>query len=230
MRELECPEVREMAPDVALGLLTGEERAAALGHLEGCTACRAEVATLASVADEVLLTAPDATPPEGFDRRVLDLLAAERSALATPEEADVRPHRRGPARRPRRAAGVAVAAAAAVALVAAVATTLVTRGGDAPSETTAPMTTSAGEVVGEATVHDGDPTMVDVALPGWEFPPYVQDYWLAIELDGGERMMAHLTTEDTWWEVPVEAAADEVTAVSLLDGNGRVWCSAEFPV
>src|SRR5690606_34746160 len=60
-----CAEVRELAPDIALGLLTGEERAAALAHLERCGACRAEVVGLAGAADEVLLLAPGATPPPG---------------------------------------------------------------------------------------------------------------------------------------------------------------------
>ena len=32
---MDCAELREVAPEVALGLLTGEERAAALAHLQG---------------------------------------------------------------------------------------------------------------------------------------------------------------------------------------------------
>ena len=66
-----CEHVREVAPDVALGLLTGEDRAEALDHLEGCEACRAEVASLAVTADEVLLASPEADPPPGFADRVL---------------------------------------------------------------------------------------------------------------------------------------------------------------
>jgi hypothetical protein len=91
MTTLGCSQLREMAPDVALGLLTGAERAAALGHLEGCADCRAEVAALAGVADEVLLTAPDATPPEGFDHRVLMALAQDRPGTTAPPHLPGRP-------------------------------------------------------------------------------------------------------------------------------------------
>ncbi|HKY65932.1 MAG TPA: zf-HC2 domain-containing protein, partial [Acidimicrobiales bacterium] len=68
--QLRCDDVREVAPDIALGLLTGEERADALAHLERCEGCRAEVASLAVAADEVLLAAPEAAPPPGFADRV----------------------------------------------------------------------------------------------------------------------------------------------------------------
>jgi hypothetical protein len=40
--------------------------------------------------------------------------------------------------------------------------------------------------------------------------------------------MTHLDTDHTWWEVPVEADADDIAAVSMLDGEGRVWCTGRF--
>jgi hypothetical protein len=231
--------VRELGPDVALGLLTGEERAAALAHLEGCAACRAEVASLAGAADEVLLTAPEATPPAGFEARVLARLSEARGDEMRPAESVGLPtgtryrpaHLRRPERRWRLAGGLAAAAAVVVVAMA----VLVVRDGGSPSALTAEMTTSGGAVVGSATVHDGEPALVSVELPGWEFPaspspnPYGSGYWLAVELHDGSRMMTPLTTEDTWWEVPVDADAGEVAAVSLLDGDGKVWCSAQFP-
>src|SRR5919198_6387249 len=75
MTGLDCEHVLEVAPDLALGLLTGRERAACLAHLEGCVACGAEVSALAVAADDVLLAGPRSTPPAGFDRRVLDRLS-----------------------------------------------------------------------------------------------------------------------------------------------------------
>jgi hypothetical protein len=75
--ERSCDDVRLLAPDLALGLLTGEERAAVLAHLERCESCRAEVASLALAADEVLLASPEATPPEEFADRVLARVHAE---------------------------------------------------------------------------------------------------------------------------------------------------------
>jgi hypothetical protein len=59
------------AAELALGLLSGPERAEALAHLEGCAACRTTVEELADVADRLLLLAPEAEPPAGFESGVL---------------------------------------------------------------------------------------------------------------------------------------------------------------
>lgn len=91
------------------------------------------------------------------------------------------------------------------------------------------MTTGVGEVVGTATVRSGNPATVAVDVPGWEDAvPEGATYWLAIELDDGSRSMTHIGTDHTWWEVPVDGDAEEVASVSVLDGDGLVWCSAEF--
>ncbi|HEY8525836.1 MAG TPA: zf-HC2 domain-containing protein [Acidimicrobiales bacterium] len=82
-----CDQMRELAPDLALGLLTGAERAAALDHLEGCAACRAEVASLTDVGEAVLALAPEVEPPPGFTARVLDRIAAARADEARGDEA-----------------------------------------------------------------------------------------------------------------------------------------------
>lgn len=234
MTPLRCSQLRDMAPDVALSLLTGEERAVALAHLEGCAACRAEVASLAGVADELLLTGPEATPPEGFDRRVLARLTEVRAAEALSPTRSGRPahlHRRGRHGRPdRRRLAVGATLAAAAAAVVLVAAVLVNRD-DPPASTAerAEMTTGVGEVVGTATVRSGNPATVAVDVPGWEDAvPEGATYWLAIELDDGSRSMTHIGTDHTWWEVPVDGDAEEVASVSVLDGDGLVWCSAEF--
>jgi hypothetical protein len=70
----ECDRVREDAPELALGLLGGEERASALRHLAECDACRAHVRALADSADELLELAPPSEPPVGFEDRVFAAL------------------------------------------------------------------------------------------------------------------------------------------------------------
>jgi anti-sigma factor RsiW len=223
-----CAHVRELAPDLALGLLTGEERAAALEHLEACQACRAEVASLAGVADDVLLTAPEITPPAGFDGRVLARLTAARSAASPPRRAGAAHLQPRQHRRRRVVIGAALAAAAAAVVLAAA--VLVSRDDSSTSDlATVEMRTGVGEVVGEATLRDGDPATVAVDVPGWaDIANRGDTYWLAIELVDGSRTMTHLDTDDTWWEVPVEADADAIAAVSMLDGDGRVWCTGRF--
>jgi Putative zinc-finger len=66
---------RELAPELALGIADGEERAWALEHLAGCPACRTHLERLSSTADELTLLAPAAEPPAGFEGRVTGELA-----------------------------------------------------------------------------------------------------------------------------------------------------------
>ena len=92
MTSMTCAELRDVAGEVALTLLTGAERAAALAHLETCQACRTEVADLTATADELLLLAPAAEPPAGFESRVLAAMAESRPAAAmTSLEPSLRP-------------------------------------------------------------------------------------------------------------------------------------------
>ena len=87
----QCDRIREDAPELVLGLLGGEERASALGHLAECDACRAHVRTLADTADELLELAPRSEPPVGFEDRVF--------AAIRPGTAPTRPDRLEPERR-----------------------------------------------------------------------------------------------------------------------------------
>jgi hypothetical protein len=73
--EMGCEQVRDLAPELALGIAEGEERDAALRHLSGCSGCRQLVSELSSVGDELLQLAPAHDPPVGFESRVLAGLA-----------------------------------------------------------------------------------------------------------------------------------------------------------
>src|SRR5918999_3623754 len=97
--QYQCEDVRRLAPELALGITTGDERARALAHLAACPDCRHYVAEMSGVADEILLIAPAEKPPGGFEGRVLARLKEEET----------------PGRSPRRASGVLAAAAAVVA-------------------------------------------------------------------------------------------------------------------
>jgi hypothetical protein len=69
-----CTNVRPQLPELALGTLTGEERARTLEHVATCPACRQELAWLSDVGDELLRLAPTAQPPVGFETRALERL------------------------------------------------------------------------------------------------------------------------------------------------------------
>ena len=237
-----CEHVREVAPDVALGLLTGEERAEALDHLEGCEACRAEVASLAVTADEVLLASPEADPPPGFADRVLARLASERAAgdvlpdvSGAPQAAGVGPVRpRAP--RPRRTLRVVALAAAAAVLVVVAGVVAVGRdgGGAGDDVAVAVMRTGGGHVVGEVTAAGSDPTVVTLDVPGWDEvlerwgDAPAGDYWLVAEQEDGTRTMRALATDVADWSMRVDAPVDDIATVSMVDSDGRVWCTGWF--
>lgn len=68
---MRCDDVRELAPELALGIVDGEERAEALRHLTGCADCRRAVEELSEVADDLLMVAPLQEPSAGFESRVV---------------------------------------------------------------------------------------------------------------------------------------------------------------
>jgi len=72
-----CEEVRALAPELALGIADGKERADALAHLASCAACRGHLAELTDVADDLLALTPPEEPPVGFETRVLTELEIE---------------------------------------------------------------------------------------------------------------------------------------------------------
>jgi hypothetical protein len=69
-----CQEVRELIPELAMGVASGEARARGLAHLAGCAECRRELEDVSSTIDELVLLVPEAEPPAGFDSRVLAAL------------------------------------------------------------------------------------------------------------------------------------------------------------
>jgi hypothetical protein len=69
---LSCEEARELAPELALGTLSGDDRAKLIAHIGSCSGCRRFVEELAQIADTVLLLAPEHEPPAGFESEVLE--------------------------------------------------------------------------------------------------------------------------------------------------------------
>ena len=72
MSNMSCTEFEGVASELALGILYGEERAAALDHVETCRACRRELTLLTDAADAIadrdaaapVVAAMQVLPPE----------------------------------------------------------------------------------------------------------------------------------------------------------------------
>jgi hypothetical protein len=99
-----CADISALLPEVALGIASGEDRAAALEHLSTCADCREALAELSATADDLLELAPAVEPPAGFQTRVLERVGARQRPTKT--------------RRRPRLLGVVAAAATAAALTA----------------------------------------------------------------------------------------------------------------
>jgi hypothetical protein len=109
MKPEACERTMALAPEMALGIAEGHERAEAVGHLAGCAACRHDLDELAGVADRLLLAVPAIDPPAGFERATLRRMVLPLGRPVAP--AGRRRRRRGwrPARFAAAAAAVALA-------------------------------------------------------------------------------------------------------------------------
>ena len=219
----DCERLRELAPEVALGIADGADRAWALDHVAGCPDCRSRIERLSSLADELLLIAPGVEPPAGFEARVVD---------------SIRPPSRSRARR----LAIPVAAALAAAAFAAAAVWFAL--GDDRDLADSYRDTLA---VANGEYFDAAP----VELPGGERVGYIYGYqgrtsWvMAVIYDGiaDGRYDLEAVTDDGR-RVPVRvldvagargsaggATAvpyDEISEVRLLDPSGRALAGSEL--
>jgi hypothetical protein len=99
--EMSCEQVRELAPELTIGIADGQQRDAALRHAATCPDCRQLISGLSSVIDDLLLLAPSHEPPPGFAARTV---ASISPPAAVPETMrDPVPSRARRARQPGRA-------------------------------------------------------------------------------------------------------------------------------
>ena len=80
LNEMSCEEFAGVAAELALGVLTGRERARAIEHLDQCETCREHVRQLSLTGEEVLALLPSHEPPAGFETRVMDRLGHSAAA------------------------------------------------------------------------------------------------------------------------------------------------------
>lgn len=228
MTPIPCARFDEECGELVLGLLPGEARAAALGHVAGCARCRERLEQLSRVVDELLMTGPSVEPPAGFEQRTLARLADERNRGR-------RTDRPAPAAS-RRNRVLALAAAIVVVLGVAAGVWAATRGHRTRSGSVeaAAMLDPSGRTVGRIDL-GRDPATVFVALPGWvryktpDGTPAV--YRLRFDLAGGGQATVGPVTfaagRDTWGAA-VSFRTATARSVTMLDASGRVICQAQL--
>jgi len=222
-----CERVRELAPELALGIADGEERAEALEHLARCPDCRRYLEELSVSADELLLLAPAHEPPPGFEDRVLAQIVPRRS-------------------RGWRRALVPAAAAAVAAVAAAAAVWFATDSdrdiADRYGETlavangeyfdAAPLEAAGGRQIGTVFGYEGDPSWCMVVVGGDDGTPVRSGtYEMQLVTEDGRRV--------PWGSLEVsegvgsaghtmELDYHELAEVRLLDSDREEVAEAEL--
>jgi hypothetical protein len=231
---MRCDEFAWLAAELALGVLTGRDRAEAIEHLDRCDACREHVRQLTLTGEELLGLLPADDPPPGFETRVLDRLG-----LAPP--------RLGPVSRVRRRLAIMhvrrMLAFAAVAL-AVIASGLggwglraVTSSPARPMLRSAALVTLAHQTVGEIFLDDqngGGPRWlymsVDLAARG-DGP---ENRTVACQLLGKDGQVItlgwfRLADGQGSWKSPGPVSHGPFTGARLVGSDGTVLATASFP-
>lgn len=239
-----CDDAGTLLAELALGILPGDQRTAALGHVETCPACQSELAGLVAAGDGLVALVPAGEPPAGFEQRVLAALAAAGPGPGS------RPGGPGGWRRllPRRPRGsslprrpsyrVWLTAAAAVALVAAGFGGWALGSGSAPAGHRAPEAAPGPLVEASLTAHG---TTVGRVFAYWDNPGWV---YMTVDVAGlSGRVTCQLvrsngTTSDIgwftvtdgagYWGAPLPFDPASVRQARLLDDHGNVIASGRL--
>ena len=219
MRERGCEQYADELAELALGVLTGRERARVLSHVESCPRCAEELEILSRTADSVLQAAPDMQPPLGFEVRLFERMGVT----------DERPVRRQRRRSRWVPAAVGVAAAAVALGVGLVVTS---------SPSTSPSVAARAHQVESAALVSNGRTVGHVMTFAGEKP------WLSMMLDGSS---AHGTvhcvvvmedgethTVGTFvsrqgygaWMSPLDVNPATVRAAEVVSPSGTVFATA----
>lgn len=249
LNEMNCREFSDVAAELALGVLTGRERAAAIAHLDQCDACRENVRQLTMTGEGLLELLPTREPPAGFESRVM-----ERIGLATPAPAPApvsspgwvgrlfhlgqRRGREAPApatRQPRQVGWTRRSLAAAAVAVAVVAGGLggwgLAVGTSAPVSSTlasATLQSVSHQTVGKVFLYQGSPRWLymSVDLPSGDGTVLCQ----VVGQNGQVTTVGSFQLADGhgYWGSPATGASGQLTGARLITTNGTVLATASF--
>lgn len=201
-----CADVDAAVDELAVGAVSEPLRSDLLAHAASCPSCDLRLRELVAVADRLLLLAPSAEPPPGFETRVLAAL------------------------RPRRRSRWPLAAVAALLVLAlGGAAVVLARTDDADARRSAPIVAAGGDVVGEVVlVAEPRPHVlvtVDDPRPG----PGVRSCELL--LADGERVVVGSWGYDEIdtgvWAVAVDDRLLDAVSMRITDGD-RVLAVGRF--
>jgi hypothetical protein len=244
LNEMGCQEFSDVAAELALGVLTGRERAQALAHLDHCASCREEVGQLTATGEGLLGLLPSVEPPAGFETRVMDRLGLTAPAPSPASQAGWtsripllgrKPARRaatGPARPPGRTRRALALAAVTLAVVAAGLGGWGLRPGT-PAPAGAPLSSAtllsaSHQAAGKVFLYQGSSRWLYMSV---DMPS--RNGTVICEVESGN---GHITTVGSfrvtdglgYWGSPVPPTQGPLTGARLVGPGGSVLATASF--
>jgi hypothetical protein len=208
---MSCEQVRELAPELTIGIADGQQRDAALRHSATCPDCRRLISELSSVVDELLLLAPSHEPPPGFAARTAASISQPAAAAVPEGMRDTAPSPALRARQPRRAlarAGTRSRWAAAAACLAAAGVgggLWLSSGAGGPQAGTAPLTdTNPATHVSATAILTATSWGTSIQLQVRGLPENVECRLVVRSRNGGTEVSG---AWDAWQEGPVSIPA-----------------------
>ena len=218
-----CEEYGDELGELALGVLTGRDRARALSHVEACPRCAEELEQLSRAADAVVQVAPEVEPPVGFETRVF-----ERMGVVS----DIRP----PRRRARRywvpasvaAAVVALAVGLGVALTSSPPPVSPSAQGAAHHALLAGDLWEAGQVVGRVETFGGAQPRMQMTLHDSTARGRVQ--CLVVTDDGVMHWVGTFVASEGYgtWAAPLHVDPKDVRSAEVVSASGAVIATASL--
>jgi hypothetical protein len=244
LNEMGCQEFSDVAAELALGVLTGRERAQALAHLDHCASCREEVGQLTATGEGLLGLLPSVEPPAGFETRVMDRLGLTAPAPSPASRAGwttriprlgrkpARGAGPGPARPPGRTRRALALAAVTLAVVAAGLGGWGLRPG-APAPAGAPLSSAtllsaSHQAAGKVFLYQGSSRWLYMSV---DIP--ARNGTVICEVESGN---GHITTVGSfqvtdgrgYWGSPVPVTQGPLTGARLVGPGGTVLATASF--
>ncbi len=223
----------EPLAELALGILTGRERAATLAHVDSCPRCAEELEQLSHAADAVLSVAPELEPPMGFEVRLFSRMGLTEppATLKSAQSTQRRFSARWGSRLPRWAVA---AAAAVVALALGLGIGWSTSGpdggthpgGPAGAEVAVGNLTANGSSVGSVNTYGGSkPWMIVTLADSWSDGKVTCE---VVTKDGVTHKVGSFTAKDGYgaWGAPLRVAPQDVRKAEVVSSAGEVIASA----
>ena len=244
LNEMGCREFSDIAAELALGVLTGRERAQALAHLDHCASCREEVRELTATSEGLLGLLPSVEPPAGFEARVMDRLglaapapspASQPGWMSRLAHLGRKPARRAPAGQARPAGRTRRALALAAVTLAVVAAGLggwgLRPGTPAPAGaplSSATLLSASHQAAGKVFLYQGSSPWLYMSV---NMPAGNGSVICQVESGDG-----HITTVGSfrltdgrgYWGNPVPATQGSLTGARLVGPDGTVLATASF--